>query len=173
MTGLSRRSALAFGAGVIAAVPGAAQACSIALPPPDSGARQLAALFELIRLWWARDERAFYRMFDGPRLPTPEGEAGLDQWLEGEGKPVAVLYRKHFTRPGQHREIDAVTIVDGRAFLSISEYPLAGIGADCSDLPSSRQFLVDFRDTNPVGITELPAAGNYPAGQVTHWTSGR
>ena len=171
--GLDRRTAILLGAGALVVAPQTAQACSIALPPPDLGARQLSAVFELLRLWWARDDRAFFRLFDGPRLPTAEGDAGLDQWLESEGRPIAELYRRRFAQEGQHRKIEAVTIVDGRAFVSVREYPLDGNGADCSDSPSSRQFLVDFRDSSPVAIIELPDAKSYPAGQVTHWTSGR
>lgn len=171
--GVNRRTALTLGAGVLAAVPGAARACSIAAPLPDLGAQRLSTIFELFRLWWARDEDAYYRMFTGPRLESPDGEDGFENWLQGDGRNVREFYENMFTRQNRFRELQAVTVVDAIAFVAVIEHSEGGIGPDCSGAPSTYQFTVEFRDAEPVGIAFVAKQTGFAFGQVTHWTSGR
>ena len=168
---VDRRGVLALGAAAaIVGSAGPAAACSIAVPPGDTGARQLTAIFELMRHWFARDESQFLAMFEAGQLVTPNGRVSSAEWLAGDGRSVVEAFATLFTEAGRYREIQAITIVDGRAFISVREHSEQGLGPDCSGAPVSIELLIDFDDASPIAIHALPGRNGFPIGQVTHWT---
>lgn len=171
---VARRGILRLSA---AALAGAASvrgsACTLAVPLPDQGAERLRTVFILFRNWWDRDAKAFYDAFDGERLRTVEGAAGRDRWLaDGEGARLKNLFENLFSQRGRYPQMQAATLVDDVAFVSVVEHSPNGMGPDCSGLPQAHSFLLTFAEERPASLSYLGTRTTGAVGQVTHWSGG-
>lgn len=130
-------------------------------------------MFALFRAWWDRDSQAFYDFFDGKRLQTAEGRSGRTRWLAEAGEAPKRLFENLFIDAGTLREMQAVTLIDDLAFVSIVEHSAGGIGPDCSGMPRAHRFLLTFEDKRVQTLQHLGSGTTAAIGQVTHWSAGR
>ena len=159
---MHRRKVLAAAAlAPLVATSKAANACSIAVPPIGEGAGQVAALEILFGNWFRRDREAFLGGFTSG-LSNEERAADL--------AARGALFERYFADEGNDHQLEAITIVDGHAFVAVLDYPAGGIGPDCSGMPTLRMFHVAFCGDKPLRIESIADAGSAGIGQVTHWS---
>lgn len=159
---LKRRSLIGSAALLPAIVAAArAEACSFAVPSPEGFARRIPDVQQLLKAWFERDRAAFLAPFyRPPDRPDTSGDMLLTLAKADADGTVLPAFEKLFTDTARPKQINVITIVGDRAFVSVTEHHPHGIGPDCSNAPTRHLLLISFGHLRPMdGITVIESSG--------------
>ena len=149
-----------------------AQACSLAVPSPTETAQRIPKIQALFDNWFRREELPFLAQFYWSVQNRDPDEQTLRAFARAaEDQEPNRLYAELFTDPETYKTVNAITVVDEEAFVSVTEQLPGGIGPDCSGMPTQHLFLVGFGFGRPaMRLRRIQSKTFTGFGHVSHWS---
>ncbi len=169
---MNRRDALVT-TGLIPAMfaAGDAKACSLIVDGPEEFAMRLPMVSRIFDAWFARDE---LRFFGHMLLASPEHRDNemlvRAEMAESNDQVLRKLFDTMFTNGDHFQQVNSITAISDKVFVSVSEHASGGIGPDCSNLPTLHLFLLTLRQRQASSLCLIESNVWTGFEQTAHWS---